>query len=137
MNASHDAQDPPRPVAAGSPGTGHAVDAASCAALASDLLHGAHLLRRSLTPHPDDAASTGGAPSPQDAAEITELADAMETFGHALRDFAADVRRDRPPRPGLPLPRTALRTAARDILTRLDASPDDTGSAPSATPPLP
>jgi len=110
------------------------VDAASCATLSADLLRGAHLLRRSV----EDAA---GSPAGGKVAEVAEIADAMETLGHALHDFADAVRRGHHPGPGLPLPRTALRTAAREVIARLDPDPEPSPpagrDAASPTPPLP
>lgn len=99
------------------------VDAASCAALGGHLVQGARRLHEAAGP---------------DDAHVRALLAAMTDLGTALGDLAQAAREGRPTRPGLPHPRTVVRSAARGVLTALAADTPPT-SSPGATtaPPLP
>ena len=97
--------DPPSASSRGHAGGFAGVDAASCAALGAHLVRGARRLRE--------------AAGPDSSADVSALAHTMHELGTALTEFADAARQDRPTRPGLPHPRTALRTVARDVVTEL------------------
>ena len=82
------------------------VDVPSCAALGGQLCAGGSRLR--------DAG---------DDDEVARLAEALDLLGRALLDYAEAARRPAPPRPGLPLPRTALKAAAGRVVDLLEAGP--------------